>query len=255
MQQGVGASVIRQERIIIRQNKAFRACLMLLAFLASWGHHKTARAGAIKDIPARIQISATQDFQKAAYYPSLLASKEKTSSDLKAFTKWQDMFKRFEAQLNQNRSQPQIQALKAQLTPLVGLSLDQKINKVNRIMNAKRYITDNKNWGTSDYWATPLEFMQRGGDCEDYAIAKYTALRMLGVNEDQMRIAIVQDTVKNIPHSVLVVYTDNGPKILDNQNKAVVSGTDYHRYRPIYSINRYAWWYHMTKGTRVASAR
>jgi predicted transglutaminase-like cysteine proteinase len=121
-------------------------------------------------------------------------------------------------------------------------------------MNEKPYILDNKNWGKSDYWGTPIEFMQRGGDCEDFAIAKYTALRALGVPEERLRIAIVQDTYKNIPHAVLAVYTEDGLFILDNQIKTLVSAESTGRYRPIFSINRTAWWLHNEPDTtRVAS--
>ena len=53
------------------------------------------------------------------------------------------------------------------------------------------------------------DFFTRGGDCEDFAIAKYTALRALGVPEERLRVAIVHDDEKNLPHAILVVYTDN----------------------------------------------
>jgi len=147
--------------------------------------------------------------------------------------------------------------LRQKLTGLQGLPLDQMASKVNTMMNAKRYITDNRNYGKNDYWATPVEFMQRGGDCEDFAIAKYTALRALGVPENRLRIAIVQDLQKNIPHAILIVYTDGGPMILDNQIKTAISATRVSHYKPIFSINQDAWWLHTApKGnvTRVASA-
>ena len=114
---------------------------------------------------------------------------------------------------------------------------------------------DNRNWGKSDYWETPVEFMTRGGDCEDFAIAKYISLRELGVSEDRMRLAIVQDTQKNIPHAVLALYTDDGGVvILDQQIKTVFDAGHQGRYRPIFSINRSAWWLYSLPQTVVASA-
>ncbi len=78
--------------------------------------------------------------------------------------------------------------------------------------------------GESDYWADPVEFLTHGGDCEDFAIAKYASLRMLGVPEDHLRIAIVRDLQKQVMHAILIVYTDNGDAlILDNQNRRVLS--------------------------------
>lgn len=129
------------------------------------------------------------------------------------------------------------------------------VRGVNKLVNQTRYIVDQRNWGQSDYWATPVEFLKRGGDCEDFAIAKYAALKSLGFPEERLRIAIVQDTVKNIPHAVLVAYTNEGAYILDNQIKTLVDAERAGRYRPIYSINRQAWWLHQAPtNTIVASA-
>ena len=52
---------------------------------------------------------------------------------------------------------------------------------VNRFVNGWAYRADADNYGRSDYWATPLEFFRRSGDCEDYVIAKYRSLRLLGL--------------------------------------------------------------------------
>jgi predicted transglutaminase-like cysteine proteinase len=52
--------------------------------------------------------------------------------------------------------------------------------ETNRFLNDWRYKPDDQNYGQRDYWATPLEFLRRSGDCEDYAIAKYVTLRELG---------------------------------------------------------------------------
>src|SRR4029453_17925948 len=74
-----------------------------------------------------------------------------------------------------------------------GLSPEGQIRAVNREMNDKPYVTDPVNWHMADYWATPLQFLRKDGDCEDYAIAKYMALRDLGVSVDNMRIVVLND--------------------------------------------------------------
>jgi predicted transglutaminase-like cysteine proteinase len=218
-------------------------------------HSASAQASSIKDVPAQIRLKTAVHFNAVASYPRLFDSKEKHSTSLKAFTKWSDMFHKFDAQLQQPSTAPVIQQFQNDLQTLNGLSLRDMTIRVNTMMNAKRYITDNRNWGTSDYWATPVEFLQRGGDCEDFAIAKYTALRALGVPEERLRVAIVHDTLKNIPHAVLVVYTDQGTLVLDNQMDNVIDGDRMGRYRPIYSINRSGWWLHTETddGTQIAS--
>lgn len=49
---------------------------------------------------------------------------------------------------------------------------------VNSAWNGLRYISDSRNYGTKDHWATPAELISHGGgDCEDYALAKYATLR------------------------------------------------------------------------------
>ena len=168
------------------------------------------------------------------------------------------MFERFDKSLNKASSQKIIKALQLELVGFKSDSVYAMAKQVNAMMNKKKYIVDNKNWGKSDYWATPVEFMSRGGDCEDFAIAKYAALRALGVPENRMRLLILQDQKKNMPHAVLVVYSEKGPMILDNQIKAMQSASSIKHYKPIFSINREAWWLHTTKdkpATIVASAK
>jgi predicted transglutaminase-like cysteine proteinase len=224
--------------------------------LASMGFAKQARAGQVQDVPSKISL-VQQSFEKASYHPRLFGSTEKRSTSLKAFTKWTTMFQRFDASLRTASGQGEIAQFKKDLETLKGLPLDKMATRVNSMMNAKKYVSDSANYGQTDYWATPVEFFKRGGDCEDYAIAKYTALRALGVPENRLRIAIVQDLQKNIPHAVLVVYTDKGALILDNQIKSAISADRVSHYKPIFSINQDAWWLHTApKGnvTVVASA-
>ena len=44
-------------------------------------------------------------------------------------------------------------------------------------LNNISYVTDITNWRQKDYWATISQFLNRDGDCEDYAIAKYYSLK------------------------------------------------------------------------------
>lgn len=244
-------------RVALVKQGTLRACATLLLCLLSLTSigSKKAKADYIKDVPAKVAISATEHFTAVASYPDLFGSSEKRSGNLKPFTKWTDMFARFDRELERASAQNAIHDWQASLRGFEGLPLRSMADKVNDFVNETRYIVDSKNWGRSDYWATPVEFMQRGGDCEDYAIAKYTALRALGVPEERLRVAIVHDLQKNIPHAVLIVYTDDGAVALDNQNDSLVDGNRLSRYKPIFSINRQAWWLHTAPSkTLVASA-
>ena len=101
-----------------------------------------------------------------------------------------------------------------------------RLKRVNEFFN--RHIVfgeDTVIWGQADYWATPLETLGRGaGDCEDFAIAKYFSLRMLGVASHKLRLIYVRartgssDAAPTQAHMVLAYYAqpDAEPLVLDN---------------------------------------
>lgn len=177
--------------------------------------------------------------------PNLFGSKEIKSNNISAFTKWKSVISRFEGQMAGGKnSDSRVQAWQSRLQQLKSSSVREKIDGVNSYINSTRYIEDKNNYGKSDYWATPVEFLSKGGDCEDYAVAKYASLRALGFSTDQLRIAIVQDKIKNIAHALLIVYTDEGAFVLDNQNQRVEAAENVSRYKPVFSINSQNWWLH-----------
>jgi predicted transglutaminase-like cysteine proteinase len=120
----------------------------------------------------------------------------------------------------------------------------EQIAAINGAMNRARYVSDLVNWGLPDYWASPSEFFAKDGDCEDYAIAKFASLRALGMPNEALRILVVQDLNLKIPHAVLVVYANRTWLLLDNQTSQVVELKAIRHYRPIYSLNEFAWWLH-----------
>src|SRR5207253_2805276 len=70
-----------------------------------------------------------------------------------------------------------------------------QLEEANRGVNmAIRYVSDLAQWGEIDRWSAPLTtFGSAKGDCEDYAIAKYVALREAGYPKDQLRLLLVRD--------------------------------------------------------------
>lgn len=244
----------------LAQQAAARFVIGAAAFFltfASCGGVKTAKAGPTRDIPAQIRLASTANaaFAPPASHAALFGASEKISTDISPFTKWTGMFRRLDTAAADSRNQRIISEWKQNLESMKDLPLEKMAQKVNDLVNRYDYINDSKNWRTGDYWETPVEFFTRGGDCEDFAIAKYASLRALGVPEERLRITILQDMRKNIPHAVLALYTDDDVLILDNQIKTVRSSSSIGHYRPIFSINRNAWWLH-TKGgdTMIASA-
>ncbi len=103
-----------------------------------------------------------------------------------------------------------------------------KVRTANSFINAMPFAEDIDLWQQEDYWTTPSEFIGgKGGDCEDYAIAKYFTLRHMGVDIQQIHIAYVRITDKSEPpepHMVLLYFPDlsSPPYILDNLRKEIL---------------------------------
>jgi predicted transglutaminase-like cysteine proteinase len=122
----------------------------------------------------------------------------------------------------------------------------QKLELVNDFMNQTPFISDAEHWGKEDYWATPVEFLStNGGDCEDFAIAKYFTLRTLGVPEERLAITYVKEVVQyNQAHMVLAYFPtpDAEPMILDNINKTIQPASRRSDLVPVYSFNGSGLW-------------
>ena len=124
-----------------------------------------------------------------------------------------------------------------------------KLKRVNRFFNQWPYRTDMEAWGQSDYWATPKQFISKSGDCEDFAIVKYYALKSLGVPIEDMRIAILNDSIRGLEHAVLAVDVDGTSYILDNVSNLILADTKLKHYKPYFSVNENFRWVHLPPDT------
>ena len=115
-------------------------------------------------------------------------------------------------------------------------------------VNQSVYVTDAANYGLRDYWATALEFLVRSGDCEDYAIAKYQSLRLLGWPPEALRLVVVQDVLRDLPHAVLAAYLGDAIYILDNLSDTVLEQAQVENYVPYYSVNEITRWAYLAPG-------
>ena len=122
----------------------------------------------------------------------------------------------------------------------------EKLELVNDFMNRTPFVADTQHWGKEDYWATPVEFLStNGGDCEDFSIAKYFALRSLGVPDEKLRITYVKEiVVYNEAHMVLAYFPapDAEPLVLDNINKTIRPASTRTDLVPVYSFNGSGLW-------------
>jgi predicted transglutaminase-like cysteine proteinase len=106
----------------------------------------------------------------------------------------------------------------------------QLINKVNKLFDSA---SDIQVWGKNEYWATVCETLAKGlGDCEQYAMLKYSLAEAMGISERKIRLGVVK-TPAGEGHLVLLyfptqLYSANPMPVnlqealvLDNRNSSV----------------------------------
>lgn len=122
-----------------------------------------------------------------------------------------------------------------------------RLGWINRAVNLRiKPMSDWAQYGYVDFWASPLQTLSsRAGDCEDYAIVKYAALRELGIAPRDLRIVVVRDNVRQMQHAVLAVYNKNNWLILDNRTMTILTAEQARHYYPLFVMDH--------RGVRVFS--
>ena len=90
--------------------------------------------------------------------------------------------------------------------------------RINSDVNASvTYKTDLEQYDTPEFWKEASAF----GDCEDYALLKRALLKEQGFDAEKIHLATCWINVKadDTGHCVLIVETDKGQFILDNNLK------------------------------------
>jgi len=187
----------------------------------------------------------------AQSHPPLFGTREVRNGNIAQFTKWTGMLgrqrpepPRYGEACRPRNGRCYVQEWRAMVNQARSQDPMRRIQTVNQWLNGIRYVEDIANYGMVDFWATPLEFLARDGDCEDFAISKYVSLRELGVIADDLRILVLNDLNLRIPHAILIVYLNGRSFVLDNQIQQVVPTDVIRHYQPIFSINEEAWWLH-----------
>jgi len=127
-----------------------------------------------------------------------------------------------------------------------------RLKRVNEFFNRQiRFGTDPEVWNSPDYWATPLETLGMGaGDCEDFVIAKYFTLQMMGVEPAKLRLTYVKAKVGGASstvsqaHMVLAYYAqpDAEPLVLDNLITDIRPASRRPDLQPVFSFNSDGIW-------------
>ena len=146
-----------------------------------------------------------------------------------------------------------LKSLRYILVKGAALDRDRQLRLVNRYINKRRYKVDRRQTSLSvvpggeaelkNHWSTLLEFLKRGGDCEDYAVAKYFLLRELGFPAEDMRVLVTYEKRAREYHAVLAVRRDDGSSWLLESDDTIVKG-NHRAYRFIYALNEEGIWDH-----------
>lgn len=225
---------------------------MFVPVTLSW--KKRVRRALVAVIAAVASTTITHTAGSAAkpHYSGLFGSVETRSTDIRAFPKFRGAVRRSFLQIRSSATAcgngPErscdLNRWKEFLGRLEGEDRLRQLDAVNRFINRFRYVSDSRNYGVMNYWATAAQLFSRGGDCEDYVVAKYISLRELGIPVSNLRVVVLKDTGRNLAHAVLVAYVDGAAWVLDNQNADIKRAEVISDYRPIYSINEASWWRH-----------
>jgi predicted transglutaminase-like cysteine proteinase len=151
------------------------------------------------------------------------------------------------------------QALRGLVAQAAGVEEEQRLALVNQFFNRRvLFHEDTEVWGQVDYWASPLETLNRGeGDCEDFAIAKYFSLLAAGVPGSRLRLVYVRAQMAGPggptqAHMVLAWTPAAGgePLILDNLIGELRPASRRPDLTPVFSFNAEGLW----QGVAGASA-
>jgi len=117
-----------------------------------------------------------------------------------------------------------------------------RLGEINRAVNLSiRATSDLSQYGVADFWSAPLATIEKGaGECEDYAILKYLALREAGISPDDLRLLIVSDPRRRTIHAVLAVHSDGEWLLLDNLTMVMVSSLEATQYQPLIAFDYHA---------------
>ena len=121
---------------------------------------------------------------------------------------------------------------------------------MNQVVNRVRYAND-----PGDKWLAPADFVRKGGDCEDYAIAKYFLLRKLGVSASSMRIVGLAAQPGMAAHAVLVVGSGSQSLVLDSLRSGVYRLNSGVTSRMVYAVNDARFWINLGSDTAIAGLR
>lgn len=238
--------------------RLLRHLLTLLVFVTLMTVSDAGRAQSLADLVAAARSSEAT----APSGAGLFGSHEFRSGSLRALPQWLSVLRRFRGDRTRfaqcgaedGCSSHDFRAWHEIIASARHLGEREKLHAVNRYFNRWPHRNDTEAYGLREYWATPSEFLVKSGDCEDYSIAKFFALRQLGFAPERLRVVILLDRIRNIGHAVLAVQMESDILILDSLSDLIVSHRKYKHYVPQYSMNETTRWAHVNGSDAMPSA-
>ncbi len=146
-----------------------------------------------------------------------------------------------------------LKSLRHILLRAADLEPERQFSLINRYVNKRHFRRDRAHRQLSaisereevfrSKWITLLEFLRRGGDCEDYATAKYFLLRELGFPVHDLRVLVSYDRKVRGYHAVLAVRQPDDSVWFLESNGSIIRGK--HRgYHYIFAVNEESVWDH-----------
>ena len=115
-----------------------------------------------------------------------------------------------------------------------------QLQLVNRFINRRSWRNQNS-WDS--HWQPLGTFLRQGGNCKDFAAAKYFMLRALGFSPNEMRVVVAREVGRMSHHALLAVRNGSKPQLFDADN-LVYSATSHRDYDFQYSVNETGLWDH-----------
>ena len=119
-----------------------------------------------------------------------------------------------------------------------------RIGRINRAVNYSiRQFDTARLRGVRTRWTSPLDTLAGGaGDCKQYALVKYAAMRDAGFAPDDLRLVILGIRSIRETHAVVVVREGGRWLILDNRTLELVDSRDLRDYSPLFALDHRGVW-------------
>lgn len=225
-----------------------RRILERRGFLAALGAGAVVGLAATPSWAAKAAAGVEDVSKPVSSFPALFGTREYfIGSTVKKLPRARAAIKPLEAEIASNFAQAVVKAVPvsavsggttdAIFQAAGAFSPHERMRMVNDFANRMPYIEDIDNYGLRDYWADTATFFKNGGDCEDFAMAKFKLLEKIGFHPARMRIVLVLDQDRNRQHAVLTVNTGGEAWMLDSLIRDVVPHQKADHYRPTVSLS------------------